>query len=183
MSWANAEIKSTHRLWESWQIKILTNKIVTCWYSEIIIKESSKLYITFVLYFLVIMLRLPYWFDKKKLELCFTKDQRCWQQPLSTPGIFFSTGFCIFQWVTCLYWSICSRSPHFISPGNSRKPKGFKCFWGYKMEMMARKALTKFVIARWGPAQKISYLLACWFMRRNTDAMNTNIVCVLIRNL
>ena len=72
MSWANAEIKSTHRLWESWQIKILTNKIVTCWYSEIIIKESSKLYITFVLYFLVIMLRLPYWFDKKKLELCLT---------------------------------------------------------------------------------------------------------------
>ena len=33
------------------------------------------------------------------------------------------------------------------------------------MGIMARKGLTKFIIARWGPAQKISFLLACCFMR------------------
>ena len=30
---------------------------------------------------------------------------------------------------------------------------------------MARKGLTKFIIARWGLAQEISFLLACCFMR------------------
>ena len=30
---------------------------------------------------------------------------------------------------------------------------------------MARKGLIKFIIAREGPAQKISFLLACCFMR------------------
>ena len=51
------------------------------------------------------------------------------------------------------------------------------------MGIMARKGLTKFTIARWGPAQKISFLLECCFIRPNMGAMNTNIVCVLIRNL
>ena len=32
---------------------------------------------------------------------------------------------------------------------------------GYKMGIMARKGLIKFIIAREGPAQKISFLLAC----------------------
>ena len=32
---------------------------------------------------------------------------------------------------------------------------------------MARKGLIKCIIARWGPAKKISFLLACCFMRPN----------------
>ena len=33
------------------------------------------------------------------------------------------------------------------------------------MGIMVRKGLIKFIIAREGPAQKISFLLACCFMR------------------
>ena len=33
------------------------------------------------------------------------------------------------------------------------------------MEIMARKGFIKFIIAREGPAQKMSFLLACCFMR------------------
>ena len=186
MSWANAEIKSTHRLWESWQIKILTNKIVTCWYSEIIIKESSKLYITFVLYFLVIMLRLPYWFDKKKLELCLTVLLKINDVDNSL--------YQLLAYFLAQDFVYSSESLAYIDPFVADLPilypletvgnqKVSSVFGGYKMEIMARKGLTKLIIARWGPALKNSFLLACCFMRRNMNAMNTNIACVLIRNL
>ena len=100
MSWANAEIKSTHRLWESRPNKILTDKIVTWWYSEIIIDESQQTIQTDYVTDLI-----------KKTGIvfnCFTKD-RIWACPnkcpnrfsdVDNPGMFFSTGFCIFHWVT-----------------------------------------------------------------------------------
>ena len=46
------------------QISILTNKITTKWWPNIIIKES-KLYIAFIFYFLSIIFTLCCWFDRK----------------------------------------------------------------------------------------------------------------------
>ena len=56
--------KSKHRLWESAQVSNLANKIATQWWPNIIIKDS-KLSITFIFYFLVIMFTLCPWFDQK----------------------------------------------------------------------------------------------------------------------
>ena len=43
--------------------------------------------------------------------------------------------------------------------------KASSVFRGYKMGIIARKGLIKFIIAIEGPAQKMSFLLACCFMR------------------
>ena len=43
--------------------------------------------------------------------------------------------------------------------------KASSVFRGCKMGIMARKGFIKFTIAREGPAQKMSFLLACCFMR------------------
>ena len=59
------------------------------------------------------------------------------------------------------------------TPGNQKASSVFR---GYKLGIMARNGVTRFIIARWGPAQKISFLLACCFMRPNMDAMSTKSV-------
>ena len=42
-------------------------------------------------------------------------------------GYIFAHRYCL---GTCLYRPICDQCAHFISPENTRKPKGFWCFQG-----------------------------------------------------
>ena len=77
MSGANAEIKSTHRLWENCPNWYFNQQDCNNYIRELLLKSPSKLCITFVFYFLVIMFRLRWWLDKKTgiVFNCFTKDQ------------------------------------------------------------------------------------------------------------
>ena len=160
---------------------------------------------------------------------------QCSKQPLWTPCMYFSAGFCIFQWVTrrdyfshflsgkvtlCIwgennlvfifagnsinkielicfniirnFLSVCTLSiinlyifklgfilshsigwelaytnpflanlPILYSLETPENQKASSVFRGYKIGIMARKGLIKFIIAREGPAQKNSFLLAC----------------------
>ena len=48
------------------------------------------------------------------------------------------------------------------TPGNQKASSVFR---GYNIGIMTKKGLIKFIIARWGSAQEILFLLACCFMR------------------